>query len=363
MNKKIIMTVSGIRPDFIRMSEIFKRLDEADWCEHILVHTGQHYDTLLSDVFFNDLKIRKPDHNLTSGQDSTNHYDLVSNITKQIIPLARQLNPDLIIFLGDSNSVLCSIPLKKEGFKICHIEAGMRSGDMRMLEEINRKCCDIVSDILFVYHENYKQKALREGISEDKIHVVGNTICEPLEKILNEIKDFNVDQDRHILLDIHRPENFLYKDRMQNIIEYSNLLSTRFNIPIKMLNFKRTLQKINEFNIDLKNIELIDLMGYKNFITSMKNSKFIISDSGTAQEEPAILNKPVLVPRDYTERPESVENNCSIMIEVDNSQNINKQIEKTLNFLDNFNCNSKWLYTNEATSYNIHKILKEKLNG
>lgn len=354
MNKKIIMTVSGIRPDFIRMSEIFKRLDEADWCEHILVHTGQHYDELLSDVFFKDLEIRQPDFNLTSGQDSTNHYELVSNITKQIIPLAKQLKPDLIIFLGDSNSVLCSIPLKKEGFKICHIEAGMRSGDMRMLEEINRKCCDMVSDILFVYHENYKQKALREGISEDKIHVVGNTIVEPLKNIIN--LDV-VSSKKHIILDIHRPENFLYKVRLEKILEFANFCSEECKLPVKILNFKRTMEKINDFRINIKNIEKTELMGYKNFVSYMQNSLFIISDSGTAQEEPALLNIPVIVPRDFTERPESVLNNNSIMMNLDEEESYDKYLKWATS---KYNGKNDWL-GDGLTSERIAKILRDKI--
>jgi UDP-N-acetylglucosamine 2-epimerase (non-hydrolysing) len=173
---KTIVTITGIRPDFIRMSKIFNKLDEADWCNHILIHTGQHYDELLS------------------GELGTKTIQLFEK---------ESIKPDLILFLGDSNSVLASVPLRKEGYKIGHIEAGMRSYDERMLEEINRKVCDHVSNFLFVYHENYKQKAMREGIAEEKIHVVGNTIVEPLRDIID--TDYRGTKE-HILMDIHRPE-------------------------------------------------------------------------------------------------------------------------------------------------------------
>jgi len=150
--KKTIITITGIRPDFIRMSEIFKKLDNN--YNHILIHTGQHYDTTLSDVFFKELNIREPDYILNTGKNSTNHYEQLAYLSINIPKLLIDNNiiPDLIIFLGDSNSAAVSLPLKKEGYKIAHIEAGMRSYDKRMLEEINRTVCDHCSDILFVYH-------------------------------------------------------------------------------------------------------------------------------------------------------------------------------------------------------------------
>lgn len=309
---KTIVTITGIRPDFIRMSEIFKKLDNADWCNHILIHTGQHYDRLLSDIFFEDLQIRKPDFNLSIGGPNKKHYHQQAELGVKIIELFEQHNikPDVVLFLGDSNSVLAAVPLRKEGYRIGHIEAGMRSYDERMLEELNRKVCDHMSNFLFVYHENYKNKALLEGIVEDKIHVVGNTIVEPLSKIA----DLNyVGTKEHILLDIHRPENFNYKERLKNILDFGNYCIEKIDVPVKMLSFSRTMQKIKDFDLSLGNIEVIDLMGYKEFVKFMQDSLFIISDSGTAQEEPALLNIPVIVPREFTERPESMENNNSIL--------------------------------------------------
>jgi UDP-N-acetylglucosamine 2-epimerase (non-hydrolysing) len=311
--QKTVMTITGIRPDFIRMSEIFRKLDET--FNHILVHTGQHYDKLLSDVFFADMDIRPPDYNLQVGGDGKKHYHQQAELGVKIIELleTEKIAPDIILLLGDSNSVLVSVPLKKEGYKIGHIEAGMRSYDDRMLEEINRKVCDHVSDFLFVYHENYKQKALREGISEKKIFVVGNTVVEPLRKIADLTYKGN---NSHILLDIHRPENFKYKERMAGILKFAHLCSVRTGKTIKMLKFGRTIKSMQEHNLDLGKIELVELMGYKKFIRLMQDSLFIISDSGTSQEEPALLDLPVIVPRDFTERPESVENNNSFMLNI-----------------------------------------------
>ena len=201
---KTVITVTGIRPDFIRMSEIFKKLDEN--FNHILVHTGQHFDKLLSDVFFEELEIRKPDYNLEIGGPGKEHFHQTADLSVKLIELIRKenLNPDIILFLGDSNSVTSAVPLKKEGYKIGHIEAGMRSYDKRMLEEINRIVCDHCSDFLFVYHENYKQKAIKENIDPNSVFVVGNTIVEVAEKF----KPTEVKKNDKIILDIHRPENF-----------------------------------------------------------------------------------------------------------------------------------------------------------
>ena len=366
-SNKTVVTITGIRPDFIRMSEIFKKLDIN--FNHILVHTGQHYDSLLSDVFFDDLNIRQPDYNLGVGGGGKKHYHQQAELGVKIIELfeSQNINPDIVLFLGDTNSVLASIPLKKEGYKIGHIEAGMRSYDGRMLEEINRKACDHVSDLLFVYHENYRQKALKENISDDKIFVVGNTIVEVLNSIKYDIESDTINS--HIVLDIHRPENFKYKDRMENILKQANQYSKEFNLPVKMLNFGRTLDYINQYELELGSIELVDLMGYKDFIKFNQQSSFIISDSGTAQEEPALLDIPVIVPRDFTERPESVENGNSFMLELKDSF----CYEKSLKWLDNYWCDRQsnigfeistesieWLGDGK-TSEKITNILMENL--
>ena len=352
--KKTIVTVTGIRPDFIRMSEIFKRLDEESSFEHILVHTGQHYDELLSDVFFEDLQIRKPNYNLSIGGSNKKHYHQQADLSVKILKLFEDENikPDIVLFLGDSNSVLASVPVRKEGYKVGHIEAGMRSYDERMFEEINRKVCDHVSNYLFVYHDNYKRKAMREGITEDKIFVVGNTIIEPLKKIAD--LDYS-GSEKHIILDIHRPENFNHKDRLEKIIKFANLCNKKTGLPIKMLRFNRTIKNIKEFNLDLGCIELVDLMGYKKFVRSMQDSLFIISDSGTAQEEPALLNIPVIVPRDYTERPESMKNNNSALLNLNNEKKFSSMIEWAM---EEKSMDTSWLGDGK-TSHKIVKILEK----
>jgi len=328
--KKTVLTVTGIRPDFIRMSSIFKELDIH--FNHILIHTGQHYDNLLSGVFFEELNIRKPDFILETGKNGGTHYNQLSYLSTAIVELIKNnnLKPYLILFLGDSNSVCAALPLKKEGYRIGHIEAGMRSFDKRMLEEINRTVCDHCSDILFVYHEDYKQYLFNENIKEN-VFVVGNTIvevCKPYLEITKTPK-----RNDMILLDIHRPENFKYPKRMEAIIQYANECSKRYNLPVKMLKF----YYLNNFDLELGVIELIDLMPYKKYLETVYHCLFLISDSGTGQEEPALFKTPVIVPREFTERPQSVKANCSFMLDLNS-------FEPSIDYLESkLDMDTSWL--------------------
>lgn len=326
--RKTIVTITGIRPDFIRMSFVFKELD-ANF-NHILIHTGQHFDTNLSGVFFEQLGIRTPDYTLDTGKSAANHFEQLAYLTNAIPNILKEHNivPDLILFLGDSNSVGVAFPLKKAGYKIGHIEAGMRSYDKRMLEEINRIVCDHCSDILFVYHEDYRQQLALENITKN-VHVVGNTIVEPFTLFRDDIFATKK-RGNMILMDIHRPENFNYQERLVSILRFGNLCSKKYGLPVKLLYFKRLKDAIDKYGLDLGNIEMIDLLPYKEYLETVYHSRFIISDSGTGQEEPALLNTPVLVPRDFTERPQSYVNNCSIQFraENDNSNEVFEWLRK-----------------------------------
>lgn len=354
--KKTFVTVTGIRPDFIRMSEIFKKLDR-DF-NHIMVHTGQHFDSLLSDVFFKNLSIRNPDYNLHVGGEGKEHFHQTAESSVKLVELLRTVGRvDGVIFLGDSNSVVSSVAVKKEGYRVIHIEAGMRSGDRRMLEEINRVVCDSVSDILFVYHANYKEKLLKENIPSENIHVVGNTIVEVVKQ-----KKFPSKTYEHVLVDIHRPENFLYKNRMQILLDYIKYFKSNHNYTFLFLNFPRTVKKLEEYGLYeeyKKNCTCIPLQSFDDYLTLCNRSIFIISDSGTAQEEPAILDVPVVVPRDYTERPESVQNHCSIMLKI-NDPVCRYEIDNVNTFVKEFKekKNADWM-GDGTTSEKIIEVLKK----
>ncbi len=316
---KCVVTITGIRPDFIRMSEIFKKLD-ANF-NHILIHTGQHDNNLINSAFFIDLNIKWPDYYLESRKYGYEHYNQLSYLSKTIPELFKtnKIKPDLIVFLGDSNSTCAALPLRKEGYNICHIEAGMRSYDKHMFEEINRTICDNCSNLLLVYHDNYKVNLVKENV-KDNVYVVGNTIkevCKPFaDKLFKKKKKNDI-----ILADIHRPENFKHKDRMVNIIKYLNVCSKKYGLPVKMLTFYGVVTAIKSYNLDLGNIELIGLMRYKKYLKTCYHSMFVVSDSGTAQEELSMLGTPVIVPRDFTERVLSFVNGCSYKLNVNNVDN------------------------------------------
>ena len=359
--KKTVISITGIRPDFIRMKNIFHELDK--YFNHILIHTGQHYSEMLSDVFFDELSIRKPDYNLSIGSKKNEHFHQLASLSVKLIDLIREkkLKPDCIIFLGDSNSVASSLVLKKEGYKIAHIEAGMRSYDKRMLEEINRLTCDHCSDLNFVYHRDYKTNLLKENIHADNIYIIGNTILEIVNefviKIINHKK-----KDNMILADIHRPENFNYPKRLKKIIKLLNLYSTKFNLPVYLLNFSRTIDKIKKYKINIKKIKVINLMSYNNFLKSQYNSYFVVSDSGTAQEETPLLKTPVITPRDFTERPQSMINNCSYLYKLNH---FDKSFKESLKYIISIKTKKKKIRTawlgKGNTSKLIVNILRKKI--
>lgn len=356
---KKIVTITGIRPDFIRMSEVFEKLDEN--FEHIMIHTGQHYDDELSKIFFNQLKIRKPDFTLATGKNSSNHYEQLSYLSKEVIYLLKKkkINPDIILFLGDSNSALVSAPLFKEGYKIGHIEGGMRSYDRRMPEEVNRVICDYVSDLVFVYTPLYKERLISENKNPDQIFVVGNTIVEVVKKFLpkgKRSKDF-------IVADIHRNENLKTPEQFNHILNFLNELGEKTKLEVRLVKFNRAVQLINKYNLlkDKKNIKLVGPYGFLEYLNLQYNAYGVVSDSGTSQEECPLLGVPVVVPRNFTERPESVENGNSILIGESNT--IDKMVNDTIRFFETYKISKekiKWLGDGK-TSERIIKILKKEL--
>lgn len=322
-----VITVIGCRPDIIRYVATLNKLDRLPNVKHLIVHTGQHYDDLLSNVFFEELGVRSPDVNLGCGIGSNNHYEQLSKLSVSfpnwLVENNISVNDTIIIFLGDTNSVLASVPIKKMGYKIGRIECFMRSYDDRMLEEINRKVADHVSDLYLCYTEENKLIANKEGVTKN-IHVVGNTVLEPF----NIIKDRVIIGEKScnmILIDIHRPENTKYPDRVRMIINLGNKLASEYGVPVKMLYFKSLDNVIKLNNINLGVVEMTGLMGYIDYLKCIYNCVCLISDSGTAQEEACLLTTPCIVPRDYTERPQSYTYNCSM------------KYDKKTNYLDVIN--------------------------
>jgi UDP-N-acetylglucosamine 2-epimerase (non-hydrolysing) len=359
MTLKTIVTITGIRPDFIRMKEVFSKLDRH--FNHIMVHTGQHYDDSLSSMFFKDLEIRRPNFTLETGLKSKTHYEQMSYLSTEIFTLFKNenINPDLILFLGDSNSVLVSSVLFKEGYKIGHIEGGMRSYDRRMPEEVNRVICDYVSDFVFVYTPLYKERLLQENKDPDSIFVVGNTITE----IVAQYMPTGVRSKDYILADIHRSENLKTPEQYKHILTYLNDVGRKLNLPIKLVKFNRAYKLINDHNLfnNLEQIEIVGPYGFLDYLKLQYNAHACISDSGTSQEECPLLGVPVAVPRLKTERPESIENGNSIL--VGETRPIDDMVNETVKFFKNYTLTpkyTKWL-GDGTTSDKILEILKERL--
>lgn len=351
-----VVTITGIRPDFIRMKNIFTKLDNN--FEHIMIHTGQHYDDALNGIFFRDLNIRKPDFVLESGKNCSNQYEQLSYLSTEVIKLFKEQNidPDIVLFLGDSNSVLASVPLFKEGYKIGHIEGGMRSYDRRMPEEVNRVMCDYVSDIVFVYTDLYKDRLALELKPREQIHVVGNTITE----IVNEYRPVENRTQDFILADIHRNEALSDINTYNHILEYLNRLGAYYKTPVWLVRFPRAEKLIERHSLlyGRPNVQLVGPYGFLSYISLQYHAKFIVSDSGTAQEEAPLLGTPVIVPRNRTERPESLYGRCSIMLGEDAPiEDMLKNTKQFIKFYDREKIDLSWL-GDGTTSDRIINILK-----
>lgn len=351
-----IVTITGIRPDFIRMSKVFERLDET--FEHIMIHTGQHYDDELSRVFFQELRIRKPDYTLDTGRSSRNHYEQLSYLSTHLIELLKekQIDPAMILFLGDSNSAMVSAPLFKEGYRIGHIEGGMRSYDRRMPEEVNRVICDYVSDHVFVYTPLYKERLMLENKKAESIFVVGNTIVEV-------VKPYRPTGPRRrdcIVADIHRNENLKTPEQYNHILNYLNRLGEALRLPVKLVRFNRAVQLIERHGLldGKSHIELVGSFGFLEYLDLQYHAYGVVSDSGTSQEECPLLGVAVAVPRNFTERPESVDAGNSTL--VGETGPVEEMVQKTGTFFENYTVSDKqleWLGDGK-TSQRIVEILR-----
>ena len=356
---KTIVTITGIRPDFIRMSKVFENLDKH--FNHIMIHTGQHYDDELSKIFFQQLNIRKPNYILETGRKSKNHYEQLSYLSTAVIDLLKEekLNPSLILFLGDSNSALVSAPMFKEGFKIGHIEGGMRSYDRRMPEEVNRVICDYVSDYVFVYTPLYKKRLIKENKNPKNIHVVGNTIVEVVKEYMPKGKKSR----DYIVADIHRNENLKTVEHYDHILKYIDETGKKLGLEVRLVKFPRAVKMIENHSllVDKPFIKLVGPYGFLDYLELQYHAYGVISDSGTSQEECPLLKVPVVVPRNFTERPESVKYGNSILI--GETTPIELMVKKTLRFFSSYTISAdkiRWLGDGK-TSNRIVNILKERL--
>lgn len=296
-----IVTILGTRPEIIKLSPIIPLMDKE--FDHVLIHTGQHYSYNMDKIFFEELGLRNCDYVLNVG--SGTHSMQTGKMMIEIENVLLNEKPDLVIVQGDTNSTLAgAITASKLNIKIAHVEAGCRSFDKRMPEEVNRVLVDHCSDILFAPDKNAFKNLAAEGIKKDSIHLVGNTSVDACLRIrelfnLNNLNELNLEKENYILLTIHRQENTEY-NKLKEIIKAMNQISNRIKVvfPVHL----RTKKVIEDNEIELsENILQIDPVGYKEFMGLLANSKFVMTDSGGIQEESAVLNVPCLILRDNTE--------------------------------------------------------------
>ncbi len=354
---KNIITVVGARPNFMKVAPLLRLLDKDKHYNSILVHTGQHYDHKMSDIFFKELDIRQPDFNLNVG--SASHAQQTAKIMVGFEDICIQNSPELVIVVGDVNStVACSLVAKKLNIKVAHIEAGLRSNDREMPEEINRVVTDSISDFFFVTEESGKINLINEGHDKNHIFFVGNLMIDSLHYGLNKLQSNRKYSDKDYgLVTLHRPSNVDNIDNLKKILddlsEVSNQIELFFSV------HPRTQQKIKEFNLSLNaNIHILEPLPYLSFLHLMRDSKVIFTDSGGIQEESTVLKIPCYTLRENTERPITILQGTN-RLTPPSKENILSVFNKY-----KFDINSSYKLPNGwdgTTSQRIVKILNERL--
>ena len=312
-----VMTILGTRPEIIRLSRIIEKLDSH--CTHILVHTGQNFDKNLSDIFFEDLKIRTPDYFL--NVKSATFGEQIAQILMETEKVVEKERPDKILILGDTNSSLSAIIAKRLGIPVFHMEAGNRCYDDRVPEEVNRRIIDHSSDILLPYTERSRANLIREGIAHERICVTGNPILEVITHYEDPIKRsdilrrLNIKKKKYVLVTLHRAENVDLEHRLREFIRAFTTISRQYGVPVICSLHPRTRDKIRHFNIDMDPdaIQFNEPFGFFDFIRLERDALCVLSDSGTVQEECCILHVPNVTIRDVTERPETLECGSNIL--------------------------------------------------
>lgn len=311
------MTILGTRPEIIRLSLIIQKLDRN--CKHVLVHTGQNFETSLFELFFEELGLRPPDYVLNSRKETP--MAQVGAILENCEKLIQKEAPDRILILGDTNSGLSAIAAKRMGIPIFHMEAGNRCFDDRVPEEVNRRIIDHSSDILLPYTDHSRRNLQREGIALNRIHVTGNPIREVLDHYKSEIRNSSILErlslvpGQYLAATLHRAENVDHPDRLNSFISAFNLICEKKSMPLVCLLHPRTRSKLSDQILDGQNplLKFIDPLGFFDFVHLEKQAACVLTDSGTVQEECCLFRTPNVTLRDTTERPETIEAGSNIL--------------------------------------------------
>ena len=314
-----LITVAGARPNFMKIAPLLRELRTDDsGLELCLVHTGQHYDFEMSKVFFEELEIPEPDYFLKAGSGS--HAAQTARIMTEFEIVCLQEQVDLVVVVGDVNSTLaCSVTAKKLGIPVAHVEAGLRSGDMSMPEEINRIVTDSISDLLFVTENSGIKNLKAEGKKHEQIFFVGNIMIDTLHFCLAKLSNNarkNVNSQHYAIVTLHRPSNVDNPERLSDILDALSEISE--DMPVYFPIHPRTEKNIERFHLKDKlvdsNIELRAPMSYLEFLTLWKSANLVLTDSGGLQEETTALGVPCFTLRENTERPITVEEGSNTLV-------------------------------------------------
>lgn len=323
MNKKIkVVTIIGTRPEIIRLSEVIKALDKDTDFEHILVHTGQNYDYELNQIFFDELGLRAPDYYLNCA--GKNLGETIGNAIAKSYDLLKELNPDAVLILGDTNSALCAISAKRLKLPIFHMEAGNRCGDWNVPETINRKIVDHISDINLAYTQHAYDNLMREGIDPQYTFITGTPMLEVLnaqnEKIEQSkvLEDLGLEKGKYIVVSSHREENIDIEKNFQQLMPALNAVTEKYQVPVIFSTHPRTKKRLEAEGFKMNPlIRNLKPLGFLEYVKLQENAMFVLSDSGTLTEESWMRHFPAVLIRTSTERPEGVEAGSIVVSGID----------------------------------------------
>lgn len=342
-----ILNIVGARPNFMKMAPILRAMNKhSEKIEHLLIHTGQHYDQKMSKSFFDDLGMPRPDIDLGVGSGS--HAEQTARIMVEFEKVCLREKPALVIVVGDVNSTMaCAITAKKLMIQVAHVEAGLRSRDMTMPEEINRLCTDVLCDYLFTTDHFAEENLRAEGVSGDKIHFVGNVMIDTLlahaeqASALNVYKNFGLIKGHYATITIHRPSNVDDRATITGILEALRVIAR--DMPLLFPMHPRTKKMLQVFGLQeyvpsieeaggkpAKGLWSTEPMGYLDFLNLNMNAQFILTDSGGLQEESTVLGVPCITIRNNTERPITCEVGTNVVIG-NNKEKIIENAQKVMN--------------------------------
>ncbi len=320
-----ILLIVGARPNFMKMAPLYFAMTQAEAIEPVIVHTGQHYDYIMSQAFFEDLELPEPHHYLEVGSGS--HAEQTAKVMIEFEKVVLEEKPDLVVVFGDVNStVACSLTAKKLHVPVAHVEAGLRSFDETMPEEINRRVTDAISDLLFTPSTDGDENLKCEGTDHGRVRCVGNIMIDSVVTILNRIskaqeaetlEQLDLQAGDYALVTLHRPSNVDEKERLDEILRYLNKLAERISVVFPM--HPRTKKNIERFGIEIafnEGFRIVEPVRYRQFITLQKNARFVLTDSGGIQEETTFLDIPCLTLRPNTERPITVTQGTNELVDM-----------------------------------------------